>query len=493
MVGYQTEKERFVIGTIDNDVFYFNPSDRTIYKVNGKNLVFASKQLDKKFKFDKAIIFNETIYFFKGAQDSKTKLHHLYVQTMNANNLVLNGTFESVYEMEYLGKKSRACNIDFYFSPDKSKMLVSCHLLDRKPYDVSFAFTSISFFHSIRESKLLNASYAVYDVSGELFSKNTGMKTDINYPLTIADYAIDNSGTVYMAGITNFDTKNYERAARKVFVIQTSPEGDVTPAEIILPQSKYPENVSVIVNNQAQLFATGYYTANKMDNMLGLFSATMDVTDFTEKEAVVSEFTEEFLTRFLDAKDANSVMKDLNKGSDFEKYGYSVYPLQLLSDGTPVMTIVKNYTLTMTTRTQNGSQTTYYHHYGDIITANFQTDGEPKWVAKIPRDVNYVNAAPYGNVGVAIDADNQVNLFYTLMESVSFPLTFTKTSDAKLMKYSITTDGQESYVEVYDSKKSKMAAIPGEMVVLPELSKIMMTGNKGEMFINWFFMSIPNE
>ncbi|MDR3046685.1 MAG: hypothetical protein LBU51_03600 [Bacteroidales bacterium] len=482
------ESPRVILGTLGNDILLYNYGDNSIYKFNANSLVATPKKLDKKFRFDKVVMFNGTIYFFNIDIDKSSKKYNLYVQTMNPKTLALSGVYKSVYVMNYAGKKSRANEMNITFSSDNSKMLVYCELLDKSPANYYWYFWS----WEGRGGNLLNASYAVFDQTGETINKNRSVRTELNSPLYITDQAVDNDGVVYLSGVTKMDAKNEERSGRKVFAVQYSEAGTPNAAEIALPNSNFPASCSIIVNDKSELFAVGYFTAKKMDNMLGIYSASVNTKDFKSTEAIVSEFSENFITKGLESKDAKKVIKELNKGDDFEKFNYKIHPLQLLKDGTPLYTILKQKTFTITVRDQFGTTTKYLHHYGDIITTNIKADGEPKWIVKIPRDNIYVNLYPFGGVGTTVDNDNQVNIYFTIMDYIKV-LGITKLSDAKIVKHSISTNAEESQEIVYDSKKNTKAAIPGEMILLPEIGKIYMPGYEGSLVYKWFLMSMKVE
>jgi hypothetical protein len=371
-------------------------------------------------------------------------------------------------ELDYAGESNRRPALFFYdISPDKSKLLVAYVVIDK-------------------EGLALRSGFSVFDEECNVAWSEDNISSGIENKFSFSQFIIDNATNVYFAGKTNFEKKELKQGAKNEAYVILCMEKERTsvPVKIELPASKEAVGQKIEVNNNSDLYFVGTYTKNDMNNVIGLYSAKINTERQDVDNLVISDFSEDFLTKGLKDAEAKKLTNHLRKGNNFENYHYYLSDIKFLDNGSFVLGAEKGYTTYL--RNRDGSSTPIYH-YGDIVIANFGADASLNWIEKIPRDLDLATY-PYGSYGF-ITNNNNVHVFYNLMKSQASILGIPP-SKAKLMMYSINAEGESTWKELYDNKATKIIPRAWETIFHHTNGAILMMGHKGGNSISFTKIAI---
>ena len=459
-----------VIGQDDNAI-YVKPKYNVfseLIKCNPKTMTmmavpYSLKGANGKRDLEFVVMLKGELYLFSSLQDKKAKKHILYMQTVNKSTLKLNTTLTKILEVSYVGESDRKPAIFYYdISPDKSKLLVSYAVIDKN-------------------RTLLRSGFSVLDDECKTIWEENGISSGLDARFHFIEFIVDNAANVYFQGNTTYDKKELKQGAKNESYVILCLEKERTPVPIKMELAGSREFVSqtIAINDKSELYFVGTFTKDDMRNILGIYSAKINLAKQEIDNKQTFDFSEEFLTKGMKESDAKSVRNKLQKGNDFESYFYNLSDIEFLDNGSFAIGIEKSYYVVY--RSRDGSTTTI-HHYGDIVVANFKQDASMNWIEKIPRELSLPNF-PLGSFGL-ITNNNNIHLLYNNMKS-SAAILGVPPNKAKLIMYSLNADGESSWKELYDSKDEKIVPRPWEIIYSKEDNEIVLMGHKGSKTLSF--------
>ncbi len=340
-----------------------------------KNVELKLKHKGVDLTFEEILMFNNKIFLVTSVKDKRKKIKSLFYQTINITLLNTDSDPIKLSEINYDGGSHRnSGSFGFKTSEDESKLLIFYILPHDKGEKEKFGF-------HVYDNRL-----------GEIWSRNIELPYAEEL-FKIEHYNIDNTGNIYVLGkLYKEKAKNSRRGKpnyeyRLVSYVQNQEKR--IEYKIALPNVFLRDmNVVPLVNGDFRCI--GFYSEKSSFNVKGSYVLKIDGKTKEILSSNTYEFTLDFITQNMTARQTKKAKKKKAKGKDVEFYEYDIKDIVVKEDGGIIM-IAEQYfiqVVTHTTTNANGgttTTTTYYYNYNDIIAVSISAEEEIEWARKIPK------------------------------------------------------------------------------------------------------------
>jgi hypothetical protein len=395
------------------------------------------------------------VYFVGSALNTSDKKNMVYALRVDPEKLAF-GDAKTLASIDYSGgKRSESKEVKFSFAPDSSKFLVYYNIPGKKEDAESFGFN-------------------IYDNDLEVIYE---MQVQIPYSeklFDVMDVAIDNDGTVFLAGKL-YQEKRRERKkgggvnySTKFLVFK---KGSNMPEEINIEfDDIYLRSMKMSFRGNI-ISAVGFFAEEAYAGDKGVFVMDIDKNKAEMISHNLKYFDKKFFTLGLTAKEQAKVNKRLQKGKDVTFNEYVVDHLIPRADGSFTIIAEQRYIRVVQTSTGNGnSRTDYYYHNNHVIAFKVNKDNEIEWYSKVVKQQVTSNDGGFSNGYVLIPTQSKLFFLFNdghkaydpkKTKTPGFVSTYMK---KKKSTVSLTTmnleDGAVKKVKVMDGKTDKFLLIP---------------------------------
>ncbi|RYD83224.1 MAG: hypothetical protein EOP53_01480 [Sphingobacteriales bacterium] len=370
--------------TIGRDEVYLEKYDNKSNRIFQKELTFPAPD-GKKVNFEKLIMVDGQMLMFTSFYNRKLDKNYAFV-TKVSNNGESDKSFKQIDEITAEKKRNNG-NFDFILSHDSTKILV---------------------YHNEPYEKNAQERFSV-----KVMDKNLNFiwEKDISVPFRdkdfrISDYTVSNDNKVYM--LARIQEGNREKKGGRPnykYIILSYGEKDKTPNEYLVSLGeKFISDINFQLNNQNNLVCAGFYSLKNSSGVGGTFYMTIDSKTKAVTNKSVKDFDEKILGQFMSERKARK--------NNSELQNYDLRKLITKEDGGSVLVAEQYYVVEHTYTDKNGTHTTYYYHYNDVILVDIAKSGEINWVSRIPKmQVTANDGGYYSSFAICVYKD-KINLVY---------------------------------------------------------------------------------
>jgi hypothetical protein len=419
-------------------------------------------------EFESIELINDKIYLFSSFNNKKHQKYYFFSETINTDPLAYNYDEQMIAEIDYSTLKGgKVGNFNVSLSPDGSHLLLSYFLLNKKNLILSFGLNLLD-----REMNVL------FSHTNDFTEMEKG--AEVWYGTSI----VDNAGNIY------FSSRIDQKKQRKLFITLYPSDGsEAKVMEIPLSEGKNVLAEKLTTNNDNQLVCAGFYTSVGIESASGVFSALF--TPSFDQAPIVHEmnFSNDLLTKGLSDKEAQNVIKEKEKGKDFDDdYNYLFEDqVHFRKDG-GFDIIAEKYKRILYTQTQWGAvkSTTksYFHYYDDIFICSYKKDGSINWLQKIPRNQRLTNwRDALGSYSVHYDENEQIRIFYSDIQT-NFLM---EVNQAQPLLITYDMNGKESLITLFtgdENKDVRQSLMPQFLTPLGNSTYLFSQVHFGKMFGN---------
>ncbi len=340
------------------------------------NVVESGKQLS----ILSAFLIEEEMHLFSSFRNQKTKMKHIFVQSLDKNTLEPRNDIRQVTSVPYQNRFLSG-KVDFTFSRDSSFMMVYTNVESRRKDPDKFGFNIFN-----QNMEPVWSKEVVLPVRENLFK--------------VSDYLVDNEGNAYLVG------KRYFRRERDrvkgqpgyeyvVFAYRSNGEEE---SEYVLNLSDhFLSDLHLEIAPNGDLICAGFYSDIDATNAKGTFYFTVDAVTQEIKQRSLYEFGLDFLTMNLSDRQGGKIERRAAKGKGNEINRFDIRDLVPRGDGGTVLVAEQYYVRVVTSYDRATGNTTvrYYYHYNDIVVISINPNGDIEWATKIPKRQTSVNDNGY--------------------------------------------------------------------------------------------------
>jgi hypothetical protein len=277
------------------------------------------------------------------------------------------------------------------------------------------------------------------------------------------DYQVDKDGNVYiLAKVYNTEEKKKDKYDYHYEVLRYGKDSKKPSISSFSFSDKYIVDISLIEDKTGRMVCTGYYSKGKGGGTDGAFLLAFDEASKTMKNIKKGfyEFPTEVIKQFETEKTKKKIDKKGDKGDDVEVSNLKFRNIALNDDGS-ISLFGEQYHYTVTTYVNNGHTTTTYHYFfDDIYVTKIGSDGDLKWVKKVPKKQTGGSTAglgfhlhTVGNDSYLFFVDNLKNLN---IKPEQAPETHVGGAGGVLMCGKLDADGNTSKSSIFDFREEKM-------------------------------------
>ena len=358
---------------------------------------------NKKIRYyERFIDLDGRLFVFTSSLDKKAKTNNLYVQSINKQTLKLNADIQKIAEIDY-SSKSKNNSGAFYvrYSNDSSKVLAYFDL----PYSKN---TPEKFGVEVFDNKM-----------HQLWQKDISLPYEDKL-FSLKDVLIDEQGNVLFLGRLFKDkaktTVKGEVNYKYHLLIYTDEGAKLDKHDIVL-KDKYITDMQIGISPKGNILCGGFYSNKGTSSIDGsYFLVFHGETKELIKESV-EEFSMEFITEGMRAKEEKKTKKKDSKGKDAEMYEYDLDNFIMRDDGGGVL-IGEQYWVNIVTTSYTDAQgnfrtrTTYHYYYNHIIVISISPEGDIEWTKKIIKYQHTTNESGYfSSYALAIVKDKLYFIF----------------------------------------------------------------------------------
>lgn len=344
-------------------------------------------ELDKKeLTLQGTMLAGDRILVFAQRYDKKLDENSLYMRMFNEANMSPVGGWERL--AQFSSEKAYKGHFEMSTSPNEERILVTIHL----PYDKDGA-----------EKFQLR----VYDKDMKL-----DWSRDVTMPYTdkefgVEDLHVDNDGDVVAIGVKyqeKREAKANKRAGKVTYtyhLIGYGASGDHTDHAIEAGDRFLQDLTLSLGDGTGPILCGGFYGNKGTNKVRGAFFMSLDPTTKAIQHESYKEFTDDFITQYMTAKEEEKAKKKAAKKDEgLQLFEYDLDEIIHREDGGAVLVGEQYYmyTTTVCTPTSNGGQTcrTIFHYvYNDIIVVNIDPQGNIEWASSIPKRQHTANDGGY--------------------------------------------------------------------------------------------------
>ena len=223
-------------------------------------------------------------------------------------------------------------------------------------------------------------------------------KTEVNIPhgedvFTVRDYLVDPFGEVHILGRLYKEKQKEKRNGEPNYnyqILSYTNNGTDFEQYTVDLEGKFLTEMKIAVNDHQDIICGGFYSSKGTTSIDGSYFLKIDGQS---KEIVSQEFEEfslDFITENLSARQEKKAKKKAAKGKNLEMFQYDLRKIILNENGGAVLIGEQFFihTSIVYTSTANGggsTTTNYQYYYNSIIVINMSAEGKIEWTKSIPK------------------------------------------------------------------------------------------------------------
>ena len=183
-------------------------------------------------------------------------------------------------------------------------------------------------------------------------------------------------------------------------------------------------SIQMAVNKKNELIVAGLFAKANQESAIGAFSVLFPPELSYAGKLNSTNFTDAFLTRGLDKKSANNLLKDIKNNVEFNNQcGYVIDSIHLMENGDfSFLSEMRKLVMKKISQGAGNYRVKYIYTFGDVYACSFNADGSLKWSDKVAKNVEKTGLDKiYGQYISNSGSDGSINLLLTsYKESKSF-------------------------------------------------------------------------
>lgn len=393
------QNDQYIVSlkTTKKDEIFIQTFDKTSMKEITRTVV---KTMHKNAEFENFQVIGNRFYYFYSLWDKKTTTEILFAGEIDPKTAKM-GDHKNLIEINgYLVGTKVKVN-DF-----KSKMV------NKFKFEKSKAGRGLMIRYRTKEEDEdtenrydLVGFHVFDDALSEIWSTTHQMKYT-EAEMTIYDFALDSKNNAFILTKVYHDDSKKDKQDKKdeklnyhMVLVQISAENqDISYNEIVLDDNKFIKSILMYEKDDDEMLICGYYKntiSNAVDGIFAFHAAKGD-QNFTKS---YYEIPLEILNSFASKREKRKNEKAETKGKSGEHLLQMKKiivdqegNLLLVGEELKVVFTSKTRRVQTSSSPANGNkyteQKTYYraHHYGDILVAKIDSEGELNWMTKIPKN-----------------------------------------------------------------------------------------------------------
>jgi hypothetical protein len=381
VVIYQSNYLRGIFGNSMNK--------NSLYRIDLKNDKRIEKHVelktgDKRRVVDKMILENNTILVFSSFRNEDQKKYYVFQETINPENLELNGDVKKIFEMDCSqveGAKIKTASSSIL--QDKGRIIVYGSF-DVKGGEQCF----VSIYDSLMNQK---AHYAFQCKSSKY----------------ISNYAIDYCDNLYY--LETERRKSDELTFSMMYFLSND-------NKTIRQQSLTLENKKIYpvwgVNRKNEVAATGLYYLPNLNSAQGTYSIIFPPYLNGSPRVKSLPMDEELLAKGLEEKDSIKMKENFSKGKEYNGRLNDEHHLEF--NDKDEFTLITQGSALFRSHLNSMSYNNDKYKYGDIYVFTWNADGSPKWSQKINLKAElFGESSLSGGYYSFYDENKNLNIIYT--------------------------------------------------------------------------------
>lgn len=416
-----------------------------------ENLLYLV-QADKVLTPMAAFIYHGKMHLFSSFRNQKTRLKHVFVQSMDMESLEPLNDLRMVASLPFKNRYLTG-EVDFGFSRDSSHMMVFANVQSRRNDPDKFGF---HIFNENMES--------VWDRVVVLPSRER--------QFIVSDYLVDNDGNAYLIGKRYFGKRkdkvdghpNYE------YVVYAYQEDGALETEYVLNlPDRYLSELHLEIAPGGDLICAGFYSDIEATSAKGTFFFTVNAETKAIDQESFFEFDMDFITQSMTANQKLKTRRKAVKGKGKGLTEYDIRNLIPRGDGGSVLVAEQYYTRTVSSPggTNGVGTIKVYYHYNTIVVISISPAGEIEWASKVPkRQVSVDDNGSYSSF-VTMITDEKLHFIYNdhrdnLTQGVESQLKNFRTSDRNgvVVLATVDAEGNVSRSNLFSNKEVNTVCRP---------------------------------
>jgi len=213
--------------------------------------------------------------------------------------------------------------------------------------------------------------------------------------MNFMDYTVDSEGNAYILAqifASASDRKDSERGDEAFdgyieLIKLMSGSGEIERTKLELESDRIIESVALWEKDENELVIGGYYNNPGSYSVHGMYVLHVSKDDgaYTQNYHAIPK---EVLNAFSTKSEKKKNEKNAKKGREGENK--LVFDKLFVDEEGNIILVGEEFWVTSrtTTSSSGSTRTTYYYHYGDILAAKINTEGEMDWLVKVPKIQN---------------------------------------------------------------------------------------------------------
>lgn len=366
-----------------------------LYLVNRKTDERIDKEIilkngDKRRAFERLLYIDNSMHVISSFINLEQKKYYIFDETINPENLELNNDARKI------------CEIDFGNIKDVFINTVETTVDIKK---------SIIFLHSSFKTKTgYQYFYDIYDFQWKNKAKYSINTTGNNS--FISNSTIDNNDNLYV-----IETTINKKKVPNSYILYFYTKDNLAPKKEAITVENITSHIQMNVNSKNELLCGGLFAKAQQNSTIGVFSIVYPALLEGNGKTNRLTFTNEFLTKGLDEKEAAKLSNKLSKNKEFdEKYSYFIDTINIQSNGGFSFITEK---LKIERIPQKSGFDAYIYTYGDLYIFSCNEDGSFNWQDKISKDQALANSDRFmGHYLPYYDNKNNINLIYCSLKPI---------------------------------------------------------------------------
>lgn len=459
-VGFKINKIQYAHLKITGKAIFLNIFDKNLKSIKEKKLNF--QQANTKLRYQDYLIINEDFYLFTSLLNSSGTKSSLYQQKLNKERLTL-GPAKKIADITHQPPAKKGIEYYLEYSPDQSKILITCENPDDQLEEKSFQFVVLD--HSFKE----------------LWRKELSFPAPATSSL-IHQHLIDNEGHVHLLNSRSSLVGLYQ-GFRMDYEILSFWDAANTP-----PQS-YPidladlhlREMKIGFDAEQNIIGGGFFT-NKLEAQAAITGAAfVQIQKSTQQLTFLQKqtFDTEFILQHLKPGAIKSGRKKVAKGKTVGIEGCLLRHAFFKEEGGLIL-------IGEIQKSRPGDNT---RNYDDIILVNASPQGQITWTQKIPKhQVTSSGHNRFYNYTPAFVKQHLYLLYNdykgnTALEDFNDHVTYNHKNIAEIVLVDIDPKGQMNRKVVSPQTETRMILQAHDCMVLDDQEWLIYLDRKKERFL----------
>ena len=451
-------------------------SDMNLVATAELNMEYKGNELD----FHSIVYFGNEVHVLSTYKNKKKEINYLFGQRFDPKSMKLTGDLVILKEMSYRnGSKRRAGYFATRVSQDSSLFMVYNDVPGKKDDREHFG---ISVFSAGLET--VWATEKVFPYEDGLFQ--------------IESFKLDNKGEVFVLGKLYSEKLKSSRKGKTNYEMRLLGFSE---------NAEEPEIYEIALNDihitdmevffkEDQIICFGFYSKGYGTSADGCFTLSIDKKTKDILKSNKEEFSLDFITMNMSAKQKKKTKKKESKGKDAEIGGLEIRNVVVKENG-ELIVIAEQYfyyvTTTTTTNANGGTTTTTTHHYvyDDILLIGITNDLRISWYDKIPKSQHTTNDGGFYSGFYFVPTKDRMYFVYNdniknskMLEGAKEYNFSGRIKTSVAVCVSVDYDGNKGKERLFNVKEESILIRPktcgrtskGEILVFGQLKKIQRYG-----------------